>query len=63
MEYNEEYKKKLFTNILKASKYISERSNANYIVTSNYFINELSKREKIDKRIETINKLLKIKNG
>jgi len=62
MEYNkEEYKKKFATDILKAANYINEkacRGVANYIVTSSNLAN-LILTHKADKRIETINKLLK----
>lgn len=62
MEYNkEEYKKNFVDDILKAASYINEKSRksaAKYIVTS---INTatLILKYKADKRIETINKLLK----
>lgn len=61
MEYNEEYKKKFVADILKASNYINEkacRGVANYIVTSSNLAN-LILAHKADKRIKTINKLLK----
>lgn len=60
MEYNkEEYKKNFVADILKAASQISEKARkGSYIVTSSN-IATLILKYKADKRIETINKLLK----